>query len=141
VEAIMLRILLSLLCALSPWFAVYPAVADVPDTLCGAAGCEYLVKSFSGSYPDEKERVNWECYDESSKASISCTFVRGDDILNYSDVYRKQSSSSSSLDTGPGSLYKALKNMPKPSSAGVDCKRKCYDDLVCYYGCKNDGGY
>jgi hypothetical protein len=64
------------------------AIAEVPS----CSECEYLVNNFSGSYPSERERVNWECFDRSSKISIACTFVRGDDILKYSDVYRKRTS-------------------------------------------------
>jgi hypothetical protein len=66
------------------------ALADAPPTLCGARGCDYLVRNHVGSYPSEKERSQWECYDAKSKMSISCAFIRGDKIRNYSDVYRKK---------------------------------------------------
>lgn len=71
--------------------------AEVPPTLCPPDACEYLVNGFSGTYPSERERADghWQCYDQESKISIACTFIRGDDIRKYSDVYRRGSSSSS----------------------------------------------
>jgi hypothetical protein len=65
--------------------------AEVPSNLCPANRCEYLVKNYSGSYPDEHERAagHWQCYDENTKVSVACTFVRGDAIKGYSDVYRR----------------------------------------------------
>jgi hypothetical protein len=72
-------------------FGSEQAKSEVPAVLCGS-GCDYLVKDFSGTYPDERERVNWECYDRESTVSIACTFVRGNDIRKYSDVYRKRNS-------------------------------------------------
>jgi hypothetical protein len=50
----MRRRLLSFIFAL---LVVAPATAKVPDTLSGSEGCDYLVQNFSGSYPDEKERM------------------------------------------------------------------------------------
>jgi hypothetical protein len=101
----MRRRLLSFIFAL---LVVAPATAKAPDTLSGSEGCDYLVQNFSGSYPDEKERMNWECYDQKSTFSIACTYVRGDDILKYSDVYRKRTSPSA----GSGGPYGALRNRP-----------------------------
>lgn len=66
------------------------ARSDVPPVLCGKAPCDYLVRGFSGTYPNERDRINWQCYDRNSTISIACTFVRGDEIRKYSDVYRKK---------------------------------------------------
>jgi hypothetical protein len=66
-----------------------PAAAAVPANLCGD-GCEYRVNNFSGTYPDERERVHWECFDRSTQDSVPCSQVHGDDIRKYSDVYRKK---------------------------------------------------
>ena len=67
------------------------SIADVPASLCASNNCEYLVRSHTGTYPDERERAagHWQCYDERTKMSIACTFVRGDAIRQYSDVYRR----------------------------------------------------
>jgi hypothetical protein len=77
-------ILGSFLCAPFILAGLAPAIAGPCDD---GSECNFRVRNFNGSYPNEKERVNWECFDQSSKISISCTFVRGDDILKYSDVY------------------------------------------------------
>jgi hypothetical protein len=92
-----------------------PAAADVPSTLCGSNGCEYMVQGFSGSYPDERERINWECYDQRTTYSISCTYVRGNDILKYSDVYRKRPVQTGGQQNPPGlgsgGLYDGIRQM------------------------------
>jgi hypothetical protein len=77
--------------------SINPLIADVPENLCPASKCEYLVRNHSGTYPDERERAagHWQCYDEDTKASIACTFVRGDAIERFSDVYRRTGGQSS----------------------------------------------
>jgi hypothetical protein len=95
--------------------SLVPAGAEVPTTLCGPGGCEYLVKDFSGQYPDHRERIKWECYDKRAAMSISCTYVRGDAILKYSDVYRKKpvstTNTSNPLGLGSGGLYRGIQEM------------------------------
>ncbi|WP_145927547.1 hypothetical protein [Bradyrhizobium neotropicale] len=68
------------------------ASGEVPPTLCPPNACEFLVQNFSGTYPSERERARgqWNCWDQNSKTSIACTYVHGDDIQQYSDVYRKK---------------------------------------------------
>jgi hypothetical protein len=82
-----------------------PAVSEVPSSLCGSSGCEYLVNGHIGRYPGGRERSDWECYDERSRTSRSCNFVRGDSIFSYSDVYRKRDSVHEERETSePGFL-------------------------------------
>jgi hypothetical protein len=57
---------------------------------------EYAVKGSVGTYPDERERVNWECFDSRSKMSIACSFVRGALIEKYDYVYKRKSTSAPS---------------------------------------------
>jgi hypothetical protein len=91
------------------------AVAGVPVALCGSGGCEYLVNNFSGTYPDERERVHWECFDRSTLASVSCSFVRGNDIRKYSDVYRKRS----------GSQHSCFEQCWAENQPGSVCAMRC----------------
>ena len=89
------------------------AFADVPKEFC-PKGCEYLVRNHSGTYPDDRERAagHWQCYD--GTASVACTFVRGNDIRKYRDVYR------------PGSLQSCLDKCPtKLGRPEYSCARLC----------------
>ena len=99
--------------------STFPARSDVPSTLCGQEGCDYLVRSGSGTYPDEKERINWDCFDARTKVSIACTYVRGDDIRKYSDVYRRKSTPSDSAQKQY--CLAGCKYLPDPDA----CRRNC----------------
>jgi hypothetical protein len=80
------------------------AIAEVPSILCGPNECQYLVNDGVGNYPTEEDRVEWECYDTNSKVSIGCTFVRGDDIYKYSDVYKKRPSNYQPYNLNPNNF-------------------------------------
>jgi hypothetical protein len=75
------------------------AQAEVPAHLCAPERCEYAVKNWVGQYPSDSERAagKWHCFDKDSKVAIACTFIRGDKIYSYSDVYREGTSASSRL--------------------------------------------
>jgi hypothetical protein len=77
----------AVLCILT--FSTAELRADAP--LCKLQNCEYLVRSGVGSYPPNgPERGRWECHDQKTGISLNCSFVRGDDIKGYADVYRKE---------------------------------------------------
>ena len=48
---------------------------------------EYMIKDFQGAEPDIHERIKWECWDDTAKLSISCSFIRGS-LRKFRHVYR-----------------------------------------------------
>lgn len=88
--------------------------------------CQYSVKDFKGTYPPEKERTYWSCYDRASKITIGCNFIRGDNIKKFSHVFRKHEED---LDTYCNRFC----------TFGEIMGSRTHLDLPCYYKCKEKG--
>jgi hypothetical protein len=50
---------------------------------------EYTIRDYAGREPLGAERIQWECWDDKAKASLSCTFVHGS-LLKFRYVYREK---------------------------------------------------